>query len=164
MKKALMLLCLMLSTSVFAQMGAVLGIPEGTYTGSDIIVSQMPLVPNVEFTTTRTLHNGTITARTIAYLLGHEVGGASARLKIRRISPQKFQLEDLDRPDGKGGFIIAGDGYCTQRDCSFSVIVMGGSLHLRETWARGGKNEFFITDGWQSFNGVAGTYTSRLTK
>lgn len=152
------------SISAFAQTATVLGIPEGTYTGSDVLVSQTALVPTVDYTTVRILRNGTITAHTKAYLLGHEIGNASARLKVKVTSPSTFVLLDLDRPGAVGGYAEAGSGSCSLNTCSFSATVMGGALKLYETWARGGPNELFIRDGWQSLNGITGTYTGRLTR
>jgi len=164
MKKSLMAFIAFCSLTTYAQTATVLGIPEGTYTGSDVLIPQTPLVPTVEFTTTRVLRNGTITAQTKAFLLGHEIGGASARLKIKVTAPNVFLLLDLDRPDNTGNYAIAGNGTCSQNTCAFNATVMNGSLKLRETWAKGGPNEFFIMDGWQNLNGIIGTYSSRLTK
>ncbi len=164
MKKTLLAFLFLYSASLFAQTATVLGIPEGTYTGSDVIVPQQPLVPTVDFTTTRTLRDGTITAQTRASLLGHEVGGATARLKVVVTGQRTFVLADLDRPAAEGKFMKAGEGTCNQNTCTFTATVMNGSLSLRETWAKGGPNEFFIIDGWQSLSGVKGTYSSRLTK
>jgi hypothetical protein len=147
-----------------AQTATVLGIPDGTYTGSDTLHSHTWFVPDVDFSTRRVLQNNTITAVTKAFLFGQQVGGAAARLRIKNINATQFVMEDLDAPDAKGGFLKAGEGSCNAQSCSFSATVMKGSLQLKETWVRAGANEFHILNGWQNLSGKVGTYTGRLVR
>ena len=155
---------LLFSIPTFAQNATVLGVPDGVYAGSGTLLSQTWWVPDVEFKTERTLQNNTITARTKAFLFGNEVGGAAARLKIVTTSGGNFEMQDLDSPNGAGGFKKGGQGSCSSSGCTFSATVMNGRLQLKETWVRVGPNEFHILNGWQSLDGKVGEYTGRLVR
>jgi hypothetical protein len=164
MKSLILFLIYFSAAYSFAQTATVLGIPDGTYSGADTLYSQTWFIPNVDFKTQRILKNGTITAQTKAFLFGQQVGGAAARLRIKETAPSRFIMEDLDSPDGKGGFAKAGEGSCSEQGCRFKATVMKGKLQLSETWVRAGANEFHILNGWQNLEGKIGTYTGRLVR
>jgi hypothetical protein len=132
--------------------GEVFGISPGVYQGSGVLYATKFYIPDLSYTSVRTIKNGIIMAKTKATILGMKVGGAQARLKVVPTVDGKFELLDLDNSLAKVGF-----GECFQDQCKFDATVMGGELRLKETWQID-RDSFEITEGFQNMKGAKSTY------
>ena len=138
--------------------GAVLGVSPGIYEGEGTLVSRSWTVPNVSFESHRKVGNGVIEASTKAYLLGIEVASAAAKLRIKPVSPGRFDMLDLERNEAK-----AGEGSCDRSSCSFKATVMGGELTLEETWVAN-EDGFDVLRGAQTFKGNEADYEGKFQR
>lgn len=132
--------------------GTILGVSAGTYRAEGVLESYSMWIPDADFRSVRRLQGDVIEATTKAYLLGHEIAQAKARLKVVPGANGSFDLLDLDKSDAR-----AGGGTCNARFCRFTVTVMGGNLTLTETWLATSTG-FSIVDGSQDYNGAEATY------
>lgn len=138
--------------------GEVFGISSGVYQGSGVLYAEKFYIPDLSYTSIRTLKNGIIIAKTKATILGIKVGGAQARLKVMPIVDGKFELLDIDNSLEK-----VGSGECFQDQCRFDATVMDGELRLKETW-QVDRESFEIIKGFQNMKGAESTYDGLFTK
>lgn len=137
-----------------------LGIPDGAYVGTTNLVSPFFEVYQGNFSTKRTLSNNTILAETTAHVLGFIPVSIAAKLKVKFIDNQNFQLFSVSETNVE---TYSGKGLCNQSGCAFSALVANGTLQLNETWSATAKG-FKITNGTQDIFGVKSKYSLDLTK
>jgi len=98
-----------------------LGIPDGGYKGVGVLESKSMLVPNLKFKSLRLLSDGTIMARTQAFLMGHAVAAAEAKLLFKPAFGPEMKVLDLNNQ-----LAVVGKGACDDRECTFTATVMKG--------------------------------------
>ncbi|MGZ3691770.1 MAG: hypothetical protein ACXVAX_09710 [Pseudobdellovibrio sp.] len=156
MKKLYILLSLFLGLQAQA---STLNITNAACRGSGTLDSHSLFIPNLDFTSQRTLKDGRIDAKSTVSILGFD-NSATATLYFQQTSDTQFNVLDLTKPVGKG-YQIAGNATCNNGVCSFEAKVMNGSLYLKETWVPT-TNGFSVRDGFQNFNGIQSTYTAEF--
>jgi hypothetical protein len=164
LRRASVLLSLALPLSASAavlpldEQGRIFGIENGVYEAQGTLVTEGNWTPNLKLHSVRRLEKGVIDVVTKAYLVGFEIGSASARLQVNPTGPSTFQLLDLNLQSA-----LAGTGECNETGCTFTATILNGALTLTETWIAVA-NGFDLRDGKQSMKGRPGTYEASFLR
>ena len=135
--------------------GTVLGVSEGTYSGTGHLY-KLGRTVRIPFTSIRTFHDGILVADSTAEVLGFPVK-VHARLQFIP-SASGFDVVSLEDLDESGTPSIVGNASCGAGTCTFSATLQGGKFELRETWDVRTVGAFEIVSGWQRASGVEMTY------
>jgi hypothetical protein len=162
MKRAVVFALFSLALSMNVSFADVLGVPDGNYEGTGVLHSSM-LVPNMSFSSTRSLSNGIIEAHTTAMLFKKfELASVEAKLQVVLNDETHFSMFDLNHLDEDGLPTEAGQGTCDGTSCTFTATVMSGKLTLTETWIPTPEG-FKIVNGSQTFKDLKSTYDGVFT-